>query len=160
MVYVTRKCHFSAAHRLYNPEFSNEKNDAIFDKCNNFWGHGHNYDIEVTVAGVPDPETGYVIDLKQLRDIIEVEILEKVDHKHLNHDVDFMQGIIPTAENLAIMFWKILEPVLPSGKLHSIKLFESENNFVEYFGEPVTLKRYAAEQATAFAPMAQKLETV
>jgi 6-pyruvoyltetrahydropterin/6-carboxytetrahydropterin synthase len=142
MVYVTRKSHFSASHRLYNPEFSHEKNEAIFDKCNNLWGHGHNYEIEVTVAGIPDPETGYVIDLKRLRDIMDAEILDKVDHKHLNHDVDFMAGIIPTAENLAIMFWKILEPAIPSGKLHSIKLYESDNNFVEYFGEPVTIKRY------------------
>jgi 6-pyruvoyltetrahydropterin/6-carboxytetrahydropterin synthase len=152
MVYVTRKCHFSASHRLYNPEFSDAKNDAIFDKCNNFWGHGHNYVVEVTVAGIPDPETGYVIDLKKLRDIMEEEIIEKVDHKHLNHDVDFMQGIIPTAENLAIMFWKILENKLPSGKLYSIKLFESDNNFVEYFGEPVTIRRYATTKAVEAAP--------
>ncbi len=141
MVYVTRKCHFSASHRLYNPEFSAEKNEAIFDKCNNFYGHGHNYVLEVTVAGIPDPETGYVIDLKKLRDIMEEKIIEKVDHKHLNYDVDFLQGIIPTAENVAIVFWQILDLNIKSGKLHSIKLYESENNFVEYFGEPVTIKR-------------------
>jgi 6-pyruvoyltetrahydropterin/6-carboxytetrahydropterin synthase len=149
MVYVTRKCHFSAAHRLYNPEWTNEKNTAIFDKCNNPRGHGHNYEMEVTVVGQPDPETGYVIDLKQLRDIIEVEIIDQVDHKHLNYDVDFLYGIIPTAENIAVMFWQRIERKLPSGKLHSLKLFESDNNFVEYFGDPVTIKRFSVihEQA-------------
>lgn len=142
MVYVTRKTHFSASHRLYNPTFSDEKNEAIFDKCNNPNGHGHNYTLEVTVRGIPDPHTGYVIDLKLLRDILESEIIEKVDHKHLNYDVDFLHGIIPTAENIAIVFWGIIERNLPVGELHSVKLFESDANFVEYFGEPVTIPRY------------------
>jgi 6-pyruvoyltetrahydropterin/6-carboxytetrahydropterin synthase len=157
MVYVTRKSHFSAAHRLFNPEFSDEKNEAIYDRCNNYWGHGHNYTVEVTVAGMPDPETGYVIDLKKLRDLMEEHIIEKVDHKHLNHDVDFMQGIIPTAENLAIMFWQQLEPNIPSGTLYSIKLFESDNNFVEYFGEPVTIKRYSVNADISARPTAGTL---
>lgn len=143
MVYVTRKVHFSAAHRLYNPTFTDEHNEEIFDKCNNPRGHGHNYEMEVTVKGIPDPETGYVIDLKKLRDIIETEIIDKVDHKHLNHDVDFLRGIIPTAENITIVFWSILQPRINEGTLHSIKLFESEQNFVEYFGDPVSIKRYA-----------------
>lgn len=147
MVYVTRKAHFSASHRLFNPLFSDEKNEAIFDKCNNPRGHGHNYTIEVTVKGVPDEETGYVIDLKLLRDIIEDEIIEKVDHKHLNYDVEMLRGIIPTAENIAIVFWSALESKIPSGILHSIKVYESDNNFVEYFGEHVELKRYAAMQS-------------
>ncbi len=142
MVYVTRKSHFSASHRLFNPTFSDEKNDAIFDKCNNINGHGHNYVLEVTVKGSPNPETGYVIDLKQLRDIIESEIIDKVDHKHLNYDVPFLQGIVPTAENLAIVFWSILINSIPTGTLYSIKLFESDNNFVEYFGEPVSIPNY------------------
>lgn len=141
MVYVTRKAHFSASHRLYNPNFSDQKNEEVFDKCNNLNGHGHNYTVEVTVKGQPDPETGYVIDLKKLAGIIEEEILSKVDHKHLNFDVDFLQGVIPTAENLAIAFWGLLDPRITSGTLHSIKVFESENNFVEYFGEPVALVR-------------------
>ena len=148
MVYVTRKMHFSAAHRLFNPTFSHEKNEQIFDKCNNPLGHGHNYTLEVTVKGMPDPETGYVIDLKKLRDIIEDNVVDKVDHKHLNYDVDFLQGIIPTAENLAIRFWSILEPKITSGTLHSIKLFESDQNFVEYFGEPVSIPVYNLESAT------------
>lgn len=145
MVYVTRKMHFSAAHRLFNPTFSHEKNEQIFDKCNNPLGHGHNYTLEVTVKGIPDPETGYVIDLKKLRDIIEEFVVDKVDHKHLNYDVDFLRGIIPTAENLAICFWSILESKIPSGTMHSIKLFESHQNFVEYFGEPVRIPVYQYE---------------
>jgi 6-pyruvoyltetrahydropterin/6-carboxytetrahydropterin synthase len=147
MVYVTRKAHFSAAHRLYNPGFSDERNEAVFDKCNNPRGHGHNYVLEVTVKGIPDPETGYVIDLKRLAGIMEREIIDKVDHKHLNHDVEFLQGIIPTAENVAIIFWKILEPKITSGSLHSVRLFESDNNYVEYFGEPVEVARFVAARA-------------
>lgn len=135
MVYVTRKAQFCAAHRLYNPEWSDEKNKAVFGKCNNPNGHGHNYEIEVTVAGDPPRETGMVIDLKKLADIIECEIVDRVDHKHMNVDVDFMKGCIPTAENMAIAFWKILDPKIGEGKLVSIKLSESGNNFVEYRGE-------------------------
>ncbi|MCB0713836.1 MAG: 6-carboxytetrahydropterin synthase [Ignavibacteriae bacterium] len=142
MIYVTRKAHFSASHRLYNPEFSDQQNQEIFDKCNNPNGHGHNYVVEVTVKGVPDPQTGYVIDLKKLARILDREIIDKVDHKHLNHDVDFLRGIIPTAENLAVVFWGILKSSIPSGELHSIKVFESDNNFVEYYGEPIQLVRY------------------
>ena len=135
MVYITRKEQFSAAHRLYNPAWSSEKNAEVFGKCNNPNGHGHNYDIEVTVAGNPPPDTGMVMDLKRLADLIQEEIIERVDHKHMNLDVDFMKGIIPTAENMAIAFWKILEPRIKDGKLVSIRLYESENNLVEYRGE-------------------------
>jgi 6-pyruvoyltetrahydropterin/6-carboxytetrahydropterin synthase len=137
MVYVTRKAHFSAAHRLYNPGFSEEQNEAIFDKCNNPRGHGHNYTIEVTVAGVPHEDTGYVIDLKKLSRLMDELIIDKVDHKHLNYDVPELRGIIPTAENIAIVFWGMLNPAITDGKLFAIKVFESENNFVEYRGEPV-----------------------
>ncbi|MGB6122473.1 MAG: 6-carboxytetrahydropterin synthase [Bacteroidota bacterium] len=135
MVYITRKAHFCASHRLYNPDLSEEKNYAVFGKCNNPNGHGHNYDLEVTVAGRPPAESGMVMDLKKLADIIEEEVVERVDHKHLNLDVDFMKGIIPTAENMAIEFWKILDPKITGGKLYSIKVYESGNNFVEYRGE-------------------------
>ena len=135
MVYVTRKAHFAAAHRLYNPAWSDEENSRVFGKCNNLNGHGHNYNIEVTVAGYPPSETGMVIDLKELAEIVDREVIERVDHKHLNLDVDFMNGVIPTAENIAIAFWKILESRIPRGKLYSIKLYESENNMVEYRGE-------------------------
>ena len=135
MVYVTRKAHFCASHRLFNPAWSDEKNARVFGKCNNPNSHGHNYDVEVTVAGTPPADTGMVIDLKELAEIVERELVERVDHKHLNLDVDFLQGVIPTAENIAIAFWKILSPRIPSGKLYSIKLFESVNNMVEYRGE-------------------------
>src|SRR5438105_1401197 len=108
MIYVTRRAQFSAAHRLFNPAFSDQKNEEVFDKCNNFFGHGHNYTLEVTVAGVPDAATGYVIDLKKLGRLIDEHILAHVDHKHLNHDVPELEGIIPTAENIALVFWNIL----------------------------------------------------
>ena len=144
MVYVTRKAHFSASHRLYNPNFTDEQNEEVFDKCNNPNGHGHNYTVEVTVKGLPDPQTGYVIDLKKLSHILDRKIIEKVDHKHLNLDVDFLKGIIPSAENLAVAFWNILHKAIPSGELHSIKLYESDNNFVEYLGEPVALVRHGS----------------
>jgi 6-pyruvoyltetrahydropterin/6-carboxytetrahydropterin synthase len=133
-VYVTRKAHFSAAHRLFNPEFSDEQNEAVFDKCNNPRGHGHNYTIEVTVAGDPDPKTGYVIDLKKLSELIDEVILAKVDHKHLNYDVPELRGIIPTAENIALVFWQLLEPKITNGKLHTIRIAESDNNYAEYSG--------------------------
>jgi len=135
MLFVTRKAEFSAAHRLFNPKFSDEENEAIFDKCNNPSGHGHNYTLEVTVAGEPNSGTGYVMDLKKLSRLLDEEVIEKVDHKHLNYDVDFLKGIIPTAENLAIAFWRILCPKITEGKLYSIRVYESEKNYVEYRGE-------------------------
>ena|SRR5665213_153074 len=134
MVYVTRKAHFSAAHRLFNPEFSDDENERVFDKCNNPRGHGHNYSIEVTVAGEPDPRTGYVIDLKKLSELIDDVILAKVDHKHLNYDVPELDGIIPTAENIALVFWKLLAPRITSGTLFKVRVAESDNNFAEYRG--------------------------
>jgi 6-pyruvoyltetrahydropterin/6-carboxytetrahydropterin synthase len=135
MVYVTRRAEFSAAHRLFNPSFSDERNEAVYDKCNNPRGHGHNYTIEVTVAGEPEKDTGYVIDLKKLSQLLEAEIIEKVDHKHLNHDVPFLEGVIPTAENLAVAFWRILCPKITRGRLYSVRVYESANNFVEYRGD-------------------------
>ncbi len=135
MIYITRKEQFSASHRLFNPEWSDERNASVFGKCNNPHGHGHNYEIEVTVAGLPPRETGMVMDLKKLADVIREEIVEKVDHKHLNLDVEFFKDIIPTAENMAVVFWKILKPKITEGRLHSIRVYESENNFVEYRGE-------------------------
>jgi 6-pyruvoyltetrahydropterin/6-carboxytetrahydropterin synthase len=150
MVYVTRKAHFSAAHRLFNPTFSDERNEAVFDKCNNPRGHGHNYTVEVTVAGVPDPATGYVIDLKKLARLMDDLLIDRVDHKHLNYDVPELRGIIPTAENIAVVFWQLLEPQITEGTLHSIRLFESDNNFVEYRGEPVgPIPRYTETTARA-----------
>jgi 6-pyruvoyltetrahydropterin/6-carboxytetrahydropterin synthase len=135
MVYVTRRVTFSASHRLYNPALSDEENERIFDKCSNVHGHGHNYVLEVTVAGEPNPETGYVIDLKKLKAIMMREVVEKVDHKHLNHDVEFLRGIVPTAENIAKACWKILQPHITEGRLHSVRLHETENNVVEVSGD-------------------------
>ena len=135
MIYVTRRVTFSASHRLFNPRLSDTENEALFDKCANKNGHGHNYVMEVTVVGEPQERTGYVVDLKELKEILKSEIVDKVDHRHLNEDVDFMKGIIPTAENIAKVFWKILQPKIPDGKLFSIRLHETENNVVEYRGE-------------------------
>jgi len=137
MIYITRRLEFCASHRLYNPKFTDEKNEATFGLCNNPNGHGHNYILDVTVAGEVAPETGMVLDLKTLKSLINKKIVDKVDHKNFNVDVDFMQGIIPTAENIAIKFWEILEANITNGKLHEVKLFESERNFVVYRGETV-----------------------
>jgi 6-pyruvoyltetrahydropterin/6-carboxytetrahydropterin synthase len=134
MVYLTRKEHFCASHRLFNPKFSDKENLEIYGKCAYPNGHGHNYEIEVTVAGDPDADTGMILDLKKLADIIDAEILEKVDHKHLNFDVDFLQGIIPTAENLAMVFWNLLCSKISAGELYSIKVYETPNNFAEFRG--------------------------
>ena len=138
MIYVTRKEHFNAAHKLYNPTWSKEKNDEVFGACANENWHGHNFELFVTVKGNPDPDTGFVVDLKKLGVLIRKEITDRVDHKNLNMDVDFMKDKLPSCENLIIEFWKILENALPEitqGKLHSLKLYETKNNYVEYFGE-------------------------
>ncbi len=137
MIYVTRREVFSSSHRLFNPNFSDEENERLFGKCNNLNGHGHNYILEVIVAGEVDPNTGYVIDLKVLKEIIKKNVISKVDHKNLNLDVDFLKGKIPTAENIAIGIWDQLNNKLPSGKLYSIKLYETENNYVEYKGKTI-----------------------
>ncbi|MBI5809088.1 MAG: 6-carboxytetrahydropterin synthase [Ignavibacteriales bacterium] len=135
MIFVTRREVFSASHRLYNPNLTDEENEAIFDKCNNFNGHGHNYVLEVVVAGEVNPKTGYVIDLKKLKSIIIENIIKKVDHKNLNLDVDFLKDKIPTAENIAIGIWEQLENKITEGKLYSVKIYETENNYVEYKGK-------------------------
>ncbi len=134
MIYITRKLEFCASHRLYNPDFSDKKNEETFGLCTNPNGHGHNYVMEVTVRGEVHPETGMVLDLKALKKLVNEEIILKVDHKNLNVDVPFLKNIIPTAENLAIQFWEVLESRLESGQLHEIKLYESERNFVIYRG--------------------------
>ena len=134
MIFITRKHEFSAGHRLFNPDFSDEKNETTFGLCNNPNGHGHNYVLEVTLSGEVCDDTGMVFDLKELKKLTQREIIDKVDHKNLNVDVDYLKGIIPTAENLAIKFWEILEPKITQGRLHEIKLYESERNFVVYRG--------------------------
>ena len=138
MIYVSRQEHFNAAHKLYNPNWSEEKNIETFGSCANANWHGHNFEIIVTVKGQPDPETGFVVDLKRLSILIREEITDKVDHKNLNIDVDFMQGKMASTEILTMEFWKILEPKIKEitsvGVLHSIKVYETPRNFVEYFG--------------------------
>ncbi len=135
MIYITRKLEFCASHRLFNPEYSDEKNAQVFGLCNNPNGHGHNYVMEVTIRGEVHPETGMVLDLKALKKLVNEEIILKVDHKNLNVDVPFLKDVIPTAENLAIHFWEVLESKLKNGQLHEIKLYESERNFVIYRGK-------------------------
>jgi 6-pyruvoyltetrahydropterin/6-carboxytetrahydropterin synthase len=120
---------------LYNPDFSDAKNKATFGLCNNPNGHGHNYVMEVTLSGEVSLETGMVFDLKALKKLVQEEIIDKVDHKNLNVDVDFLSGTIPTAENLAIKFWEVLDPKIQTGRLHEVKLYESERNFVVYRGK-------------------------
>jgi len=139
MIFVSRKEHFNAAHKLYNPSWSKEKNQEVFGPCANENWHGHNYDLIVTVGGTPDPDTGFVIDLKKLSDLIRQEVIEKVDHKNLNLDVDFMSGKMASTENLAIELWNILMPKISGiskfGRLHSIRLYETPRNYVDYLGE-------------------------
>lgn len=132
---ITRTERFSAGHRLYRADWSDQKNAEVFGKCSNPAGHGHNYTLEVTLTGEVDPETGFILDLKHLRDIIRDRIIEKVDHKNLNTDVDFLRGVNPTAENLAAAFWRELADAFPAGMLDRIVLHETENNRIEYKGE-------------------------
>ena len=134
MIFITRKHEFCASHRLFNPTFSDEKNESTFGLCNNPNGHGHNYVLEVTLSGEVRDDTGMVFDLKELKKLTHQEIIDKVDHKNLNVDVDFLKDIIPTAENLAIKFWEILEPKVTKGQLYEIKLYESARNYVVYKG--------------------------
>lgn len=135
MVYITRIEHFNAAHKLYNPGWSKEKNDEIFGKCANENWHGHNFELYVTIKGTPDPETGFVFDAKRLSKIIREHVTEKLDHKNLNEDVDFMKGKLCSIENLIIAIWQQLVPHIPEAvQLHSLKLFETDRIYAEYFG--------------------------
>ena len=138
LVYVTRKEHFNAAHKLYNPKWDKEKNFEVFGKCANENWHGHNFDLWITVKGEPDAETGFVVNFKDLGKLIKQEVIEKLDHKNLNLDVDFMKGKMASCEVLIVEIWKIIEKSLPritdSAVLHYIKLTETEGNFCEYFG--------------------------
>lgn len=133
-VTVTRRLGFNAAHRLHDPALSDEENRAVFGKCNNPSGHGHNYKLDVSVQGEVDPRTGYVIDLKALRDLVEETLIERLDHRHLNVDVEFLRGINPTAENLAVACWRVLAPAVTPGRLVRLRLWETENNYVDYEG--------------------------
>ncbi len=131
-VAVSRKEHFNAAHRLFNPSWSDEKNEAVFGKCNNPNYHGHNYEMIVTIIGEPDPETGYVFDMKILSDLIKEHVTNQFDHKNLNLDIAFFKNVNPTAENIAIVIWRILRQHIDNQYELKIKLYETERNFVEY----------------------------
>ncbi|WP_462248015.1 6-pyruvoyl trahydropterin synthase family protein [Ekhidna sp.] len=139
MLVVYRKEHFNAAHKLYNPNWSEEKNIEVFGPCANENWHGHNFELIVGVKGLPDSETGFVIDLKQLSNLIKTEIIDKVDHKNLNLDVPFMKDKMASCENLILEFWKILEPgisrIAPKAKLYHLRLYETPRNFVDYYGD-------------------------
>jgi 6-pyruvoyltetrahydropterin/6-carboxytetrahydropterin synthase len=136
MIYITRKEHFSAAHKLFKKEWTEEENSRIFGKCANPNWHGHNYNLYVTVKGDPDPETGFLANLRIISDVMKETITEKIDHKNTNLDVDFLKDIIPTTENLAIAIWKELKPNIEklNCQLHCVKLQETDNNYVEYYG--------------------------
>lgn len=136
MVYLTRRVTFSASHRLWSKELSEEENYAIYDKCANPNGHGHNYALEVTVQGKPSSQTGMVINLTDLKKIVNEQIIDWVDHKHLNYDVPWLEGVIPTTEMLVIKFWERLEHSFPEGLLYEVRLHETENNIATYRGEP------------------------
>jgi 6-pyruvoyltetrahydropterin/6-carboxytetrahydropterin synthase len=137
MIFITRREQFSCAHRLYREDWSDEKNREIFGNCSNPNWHGHNYILYVTVKGEIKKETGYVVNLKSLSKLIKTQIINKLDHKNINLEVDFMKGEIASTENLAVAIWNILEPHIKKLNidLHRIKIEETENNFVEYFGK-------------------------
>jgi 6-pyruvoyltetrahydropterin/6-carboxytetrahydropterin synthase len=136
MVYLTRLEHFNAAHKLYNPSWSREKNEEVFGVCANENWHGHNFELFVTVKGKPNPDTGFIMDVKKLSQIIQEYVVKKLDHKNLNLDVDFLTGQMCSTENLVIAIWKQLQPQLPASvQLHCIKLYETPRIFVEYFGD-------------------------
>ena len=134
-VLVTKRLRFNAAHRVHNPSLSDEENRALFGMCNNPNWHGHNYVLEVTVEGPIDARTGYVIDLGALARTVEREVVDRVDHRNLNLDVDFMRGVNPTSENIVVQCWRVIAPLVAPGRLARLRLWETENNYVEYQGE-------------------------
>ena len=133
-VTVTRRLRFNAAHRVHNPELSDEENRRLFGKCNNPNWHGHNYVLEVSVTGPVDETTGYVVDLGEIKAIVEREVIQHVDHRNMNVDVPFMQGINPTTENIVVACWRAIEPKVRPARLTRLRLIETENNWVEYDG--------------------------
>jgi len=133
-VTITRRLYFNAAHRVHNPALSDEENARIFGKCNNPNWHGHNYTLDVSVSGPVEERTGYVIDLGVLKRVVQREVIEKVDHRNFNVEVDFMRGVIPTTENIVVAMWRVLEPALRPAALTRLVLWETPNNYVEYTG--------------------------
>ncbi|MBX7245965.1 MAG: 6-carboxytetrahydropterin synthase [Candidatus Sumerlaeaceae bacterium] len=148
MFLIKVRCTFSCALRLYRPDLTDEQNRAIYGVCSNPSGHGHNYDLEVAVAGDIDPENGMVADFYAIQKLVDEHIHDKVDHRNLNFDVPFMRGLVPTAENMAVKFWEILEPLVPGGRLFYISIAEKNNNIVTYFG-PKPAAQYLQETSAA-----------
>ena len=138
VVSITRQVHFNSAHRLHNPTKSQKWNVAQYGLCTNPHWHGHNYVLEVTLRGRPDPETGYIMDLAALKKILHLAVVDKCDHHNLNDEVDFLRGIIPSTENLVIAFWNEIAPHIKAGRLHCVRLYETPRNFAEYFGPDAT----------------------
>ena len=135
MIYLTRKCEFSASHYYHNPDWPDERNRQVFGKCANLNGHGHNYTLEVTVRGEIDRVTGFVVDLKELKDILNREVVDAMDHRHLNKEVPEFASKIPTTENIAIAIWQRLVEKLQVAKLHRVRLYEMPDLFVDFYGE-------------------------
>lgn len=135
VIYLTRRAEFSASHYYHNPDFSPEENLRIFGKCNNPHGHGHNYTLEVTVAGEVSQSTGMVLNIKDLKRLLETEVIEPMDHKFLNKEVPVFDTLIPTTENIAIEIWRRLVPQLTFGKLYRVRLYETPDLFVDYYGD-------------------------
>ncbi len=136
MIYLTRVEHFNAAHKLYNPKWTKERNEEVFGRCANEHWHGHNFELSVTVKGRPDPDTGFIYDVKKLSAIVNHHVIDKLDHRNLNLDVDFMQGKMCSIENLVTAIWAQLSPHMPDGvSLHCLKLVETPRIYVEYYGD-------------------------
>ena len=143
MIYLSRTVDFCASHRLHSPVLSDEENTQLYGRCNNPNGHGHNYRLEVTVGGTIDAKTGMVMDLKALKDLLMQEIVDRVDHKNLNVDVDFLRGVIPTAENIVICFWDLVKTRLPENcQLIEMRLWETDQNVAIYRGEGDEVHRF------------------
>jgi len=136
MILLTRKAEFSASHYYWNDAWSEEENERVFGKCSNRNGHGHNYTLEVTVAGEIDPISGFVVDLKHLKDVLDREVVRVYDHRHLNLEVPEFKSANPTTENIAIAVWKRLDGRIPGAKLHRVRVYELPDLFADYYGEP------------------------
>jgi 6-pyruvoyltetrahydropterin/6-carboxytetrahydropterin synthase len=135
MIYLTRKAEFAASHYYHNPAFTPEENERVFGKCSNLNGHGHNYALEVTVKGEINERTGFVVDLKQLKDIMNREVVDAMDHRHLNKEVPEFATAIPTTENIAVVAWRRLKPHIKVAQLHRVRVYESADLFADYYGE-------------------------
>ena len=135
IVTITRRMHFNAAHRVHNPALSDAENTSLFGKCNNPNWHGHNYILDVSVSGEVSPKTGYVVDLSMIKEVVNREVIDKVDHRNMNVEVDFMRGKIPTTENIVVAMWNVLAPAVAPAKLTKLKLWETDNNSAEYTGQ-------------------------